>query len=282
MKLLRYGPKGRERPGLLDARGRIRDLSAIIRDIDGAVLSPRGLARLAKVKPESLPLVKGAPRLGPPVAAPQKFLAIGLNYSDHAAETGAALPKEPIIFTKAVSCLSGPHDDLTLPPKSKKTDWEVELGLVIGTTAKNVAKKDALSHVAGYVLVNDVSEREFQIERGGQWTKGKSYDSFGPVGPWLATADEIPDPQAVTLWLEVNGRRMQQGSTATMIFGVAEIVAYVSRFMTLHPGDIITTGTPPGVGMARKPPRFLKPGDEVTLGGDGLGEQAQRVVRDRE
>ncbi|HMT15481.1 MAG TPA: fumarylacetoacetate hydrolase family protein, partial [Aestuariivirga sp.] len=247
MKLLRYGPKGREKPGLLDARGRIRDLSAVVADIAGDVLSPRGLARLKKLKPESLPLVKGRPRLGPPVARPQKFIAIGLNYSDHAAETGAAIPREPIIFTKAVSCLSGPHDAITLPPRSQKTDWEVELGLVIGTTAKNVAKTAALSHVAGYVLVNDVSERAFQVERGGQWTKGKSYDSFGPVGPWLATSDEIPDPQKVSLWLEVNGKRMQQGSTATMVFGVAEIVSYVSHFMTLHPGDIITTGTPPGV-----------------------------------
>lgn len=280
MKLLRYGPRGREKPGLLDNRGRIRDLSSVVADISGDVLSPRSLARLRKLKPENLPLVKGAPRLGPPVATPQKFIAIGLNYSDHAAETGAAVPEEPIIFTKAVSCLSGPHDDLTLPPTSKKTDWEVELGVVIGSRAKNIARKDALAHIAGYVLVNDVSERAFQVERGGQWTKGKSYDSFGPVGPWLATADEIPDPQAVSLWLEVNGKRMQQGSTATMIFGVAHVVSYVSQFMTLLPGDIITTGTPPGVGMARKPPRFLKPGDEVTLGGDGLGEQAQRVRRD--
>ena len=281
MKLLRYGPKGKEKPGLLDKEGRIRDLSAIVPDITGAAISPAGLARLRKIKPESLPLVRGKPRIGACIANPQKFIAIGLNYSDHAAESGLQVPKEPVVFTKQVSCLSGPNDDVTIPPKSKKSDWEVELGVIIGTKAKNIKRADALKHVAGYCTINDLSEREFQAERSGQWTKGKSYDTFGPVGPWLVTADEVKDPQKLTMWLELNGKRVQNGSTATMVFGVAHIVAYLSEFFTLMPGDIITTGTPPGVGMGMKPQRFLKPGDTMRLGIDGLGEQSQKVVRDK-
>ena len=281
MKLLRYGPKGKEKPGLLDKEGRIRDLSAIVPDITGAAISTAGLARLRKIKPESLPLVRGKPRIGACIANPQKFIAIGLNYSDHAAESGLQVPKEPVVFTKQVSCLSGPNDDVTIPPKSKKSDWEVELGVIIGTKAKNIRKADALKHVAGYCTINDLSEREFQAERSGQWTKGKSYDTFGPVGPWLVTADEVKDPQKLTMWLELNGKRVQNGSTATMVFGVAHIVAYLSEFFTLMPGDIITTGTPPGVGMGMKPQRFLKPGDTMRLGIDGLGEQSQKVVRDK-
>jgi 2,4-didehydro-3-deoxy-L-rhamnonate hydrolase len=281
MKLLRYGPKGKEKPGLLDSRGMIRDLSKVVPDIAGDVLSPKGLARLRKFSPEKLPLVKGRPRIGPCVANPQKFIAIGLNYSDHAAESGLQVPPEPVVFTKQVSCLSGPDDTVTIPPKSKKSDWEVELGVIIGTRAKNIAKRHALDHVAGYCTINDLSEREFQAERAGQWTKGKSYDTFGPVGPWLVTADEVKDPQKLHLWLELNGKRVQDGSTATMVFGVAHIVAYLSQFFTLMPGDIITTGTPPGVGMGMKPQRFLKPGDRMRVGIDGLGEQNQVVVRDR-
>ena len=281
MKLLRYGAKGREKPGLLDGKGLIRDLSGVIADIGSDTVGPKSLARLRKIRPESLPLAKGTPRIGPCIANPQKFIAIGLNYSDHAAESGLQVPKEPVVFTKQVSCLSGPDDDVTIPPKSKKSDWEVELGVIIGTRAKNIAKKDALAHVAGYCTVNDLSEREFQAERSGQWTKGKSYDTFGPVGPWLVTADEVNDPQKLHLWLELNGKRVQDGTTATMVFGVAHIVAYLSQFFTLMPGDIITTGTPPGVGMGMKPQRFLKPGDRMRIGIDGLGEQNQRVVRDR-
>jgi 2-keto-4-pentenoate hydratase/2-oxohepta-3-ene-1,7-dioic acid hydratase in catechol pathway len=281
MKLLRYGPKGREKPGLLDKDGRIRDLSGVIADLTGETISPKGLARLRKIKPESLPPVRGAPRIGPCIANPQKFIAIGLNYSDHAAESGLQVPPEPVVFTKQVSCLSGPNDDVTLPPKSEKSDWEVELGVIIGTRAKNIARKDALAHVAGYCTVNDLSEREFQAERSGQWTKGKSYDTFGPVGPWLVTADEVKDPQQLHLWLELNDRRVQDGSTATMVYGVAFVVAYLSQFFTLLPGDIITTGTPPGVGMGMKPQRFLKPGDTMRVGIDGLGEQLQKVVRDK-
>ena len=281
MKLLRYGPKGKEKPGLLDKEGRIRDLSAVVPDITGAVISSAGLARLRKIKPESLPLVRGKPRIGACIANPQKFIAIGLNYSDHAAESGLQVPKEPVVFTKQVSCLSGPNDDVTIPPKSKKSDWEVELGVIIGTRAKNIKKADALKHVAGYCTINDLSEREFQAERSGQWTKGKSYDSFGPAGPWLVTADEVKDPQKLHMWLELNGKRVQDGSTSTMVFGVAHIVAYLSEFFTLMPGDIITTGTPPGVGMGMKPQRFLKPGDTMRLGIEGLGEQSQKVVRDK-
>lgn len=281
MKLLRYGPIGKEKPGILDTEGKIRDLSSIIPELDGNAISPKGLAKLSKLKLEKLPLVRGKPRIGSCIANPQKFIAIGLNYSDHAAESGLTVPPEPIIFTKHVSCLSGPNDAVTIPPKSKKSDWEVELGVIIGTRAKNIKKKDALKHVAGYCTINDLSEREFQIERSGQWTKGKSYDSFGPVGPWLVTTDEIQDPQNLHLWLELNGKRVQDGNTKTMVYGVAFIVAYLSEFFTLMPGDIITTGTPPGVGMGMKPQRFLKPGDKMRVGIDGLGEQDQVVVRDK-
>ena len=281
MKLLRYGAKGKEKPGLLDGEGKIRDLSGVVADISGETISPKSLARLHKIKPDSLPLVRGAPRIGACVANPQKFIAIGLNYSDHAAESGLAVPPEPVVFTKQVSCVSGPFDAVTIPPKSKKSDWEVELGVIIGTRAKNIKKKDALAHVAGYCTVNDLSEREFQAERAGQWTKGKSYDSFGPIGPWLVTADEVADPQKLKMWLELNGKRVQNGTTATMVFGVAHIVAYLSQFFTLMPGDIITTGTPPGVGMGMKPPRYLKPGDTMRICVEGLGEQLQTVVRDK-
>jgi 2,4-didehydro-3-deoxy-L-rhamnonate hydrolase len=281
MKLLRYGPIGKEKPGILDAEGKIRDLSAVIPELDGSAISPAGLAKLRKIKIDKLPLVRGNPRIGSCIANPQKFIAIGLNYSDHAAESGLTVPPEPIIFTKHVSCLSGPNDTVTIPPKSKKSDWEVELGVIIGTRAKNIKKKDALKHVAGYCTINDLSEREFQIERSGQWTKGKSYDTFGPVGPWLVTADEVKNPQNLHLWLELNGKRVQDGNTKTMVYGVAYIVAYLSEFFTLMPGDIITTGTPPGVGMGMKPQRFLKPGDKMRIGIDGLGVQEQVVVRDK-
>ena len=281
MKLVRYGAKGKEKPGLLDKEGRLRDLSAVIPDISGETISPKSLARLKKIKSESLPLVRGKPRIGACIANPQKFIAIGLNYSDHAAESGLQVPKEPVVFTKQVSCVSGPFDDVTIPPKSKKSDWEVELGVIIGTKAKNIRKADALKYVAGYCTINDLSEREFQAERSGQWTKGKSYDTFGPIGPWLVTSDEVKDPQKLHMWLELNGKRVQDGSTSTMVFGVAHIVAYLSQFFTLMPGDIITTGTPPGVGMGMKPQRFLKPGDTMRLGIEGLGEQGQKVVRDK-
>jgi 2-keto-4-pentenoate hydratase/2-oxohepta-3-ene-1,7-dioic acid hydratase in catechol pathway len=281
MKLVRYGAKGKEKPGLLDKEGRLRDLSAVIPDISGETISPKSLARLKKIKSESLPLVRGKPRIGACIANPQKFIAIGLNYSDHAAESGLQVPKEPVVFTKQVSCVSGPFDDVTIPPKSKKSDWEVELGVIIGTKAKNIKKADALKHVAGYCTINDLSEREFQAERSGQWTKGKSYDTFGPIGPWLVTSDEVKDPQKLHMWLDLNGKRVQDGSTSTMVFGVAHIVAYLSQFFTLMPGDIITTGTPPGVGMGMKPQRFLKPGDTMRLGIEGLGEQGQKVVRDK-
>jgi 2-keto-4-pentenoate hydratase/2-oxohepta-3-ene-1,7-dioic acid hydratase in catechol pathway len=281
MRLLRYGVRGREKPGLLDGAGKIRDLSGIIEDITGETISPKSLARLRKIKPESLPAVRGTPRIGACIANPQKFIAIGLNYSDHAAESGMAVPPEPVVFTKQVSCLSGPNDDVTIPPKSKKSDWEVELGVIIGTRAKNIRKSEALNYVAGYCTINDLSEREFQAERSGQWTKGKSYDTFGPVGPWLVTADEVKDPQKLKLWLELNGKRVQDGTTATMVYGVAHVVAYLSQFFTLVPGDIITTGTPPGVGMGMKPQRFLKPGDVMRVGIEGLGEQQQTVVRDK-
>lgn len=281
MKLLRYGPIGKEKPGILDVEGRIRDLSSIIPELDGNAISPKSLAKLRKVKIDKLPLVRGKPRIGACIANPQKFIAIGLNYSDHAAESGLKVPPEPIVFTKHVSCLSGPNDTVTIPPKSKKSDWEVELGVIIGTRAKNIKKKDALKHVAGYCTINDLSEREFQIERSGQWTKGKSYDTFGPVGPWLVTADEVEDPQNLHLWLELNGKRVQDGNTKTMVYDVAYIVAYLSEFFTLLPGDIITTGTPPGVGMGMKPPRYLKPGDKMRVGIDGLGVQEQVVVRDK-
>ncbi len=279
MKLLRYGKPGKEKPGLLDGEGKIRDLSGEVADITPDVIAPKGLDKLRKLKPEKLPLVRGKQRLGVPVADIPNFIAIGLNYTDHAAEAGMPVPKEPIIFSKHLSSLCGADDDVVLPKKSKKGDWEVELGFVIGTTAKNVSKRDALSHVAGYCIVNDVSEREFQIERGGQWVKGKSLDTFGPTGPWLVTSDEIPDPQKLKLWLELNGRRMQDGTTANMIFSVATILSYASQFMTLMPGDLICTGTPAGVGLGMKPQQFLRPGDVMRLGIEGLGEQQQKVVR---
>lgn len=279
MKLVRYGAKGKEKPGLIDKEGKLRDLSGVVPDITSAHLSSAALAKLAKIKTSTLPLVKGKPRYGVPLADVGKFLAIGLNYSDHAAEAGMPCPKEPIIFFKADTSLSGPNDPVMLPKGSKKSDWEVELGVVIGKRARYVTKKDALKHVAGYCLINDVSEREYQIERGGTWDKGKGCDTFGPVGPWLVTADEIKNPQKLGMWLDVNGKRFQTGNTKTMIFDVQTIVSYVSEFMTLMPGDIITTGTPPGVGMGVKPqPRYLKAGDVMTLGIDGLGEQRQEVV----
>jgi 2-keto-4-pentenoate hydratase/2-oxohepta-3-ene-1,7-dioic acid hydratase in catechol pathway len=278
MKLVRYGRVGKEKPGMLDAQGKLRDLSGVIDDIGPEQLSDKALARLAKINPLTLPLVRGNPRKGVPLAGVGKFIGIGLNYSDHAAEAGMAIPKEPIVFMKATSCLSGPDDPVMLPKGSKKTDWEVELGVVIGKLARSVSEKDALSHVAGYCVVNDVSEREYQLERGTQWDKGKGCDTFGPVGPWLVTRDEVPNPQRLELWLDLNGQRIQSGNTKTMIFSVAKIVSYVSRFMTLMPGDIITTGTPPGVGMGMKPPRFLKRGDELVLGIEGLGEQRQTVI----
>jgi 2-keto-4-pentenoate hydratase/2-oxohepta-3-ene-1,7-dioic acid hydratase in catechol pathway len=279
MKLLRYGPRGQEKPGLLDREGRIRDLSPHVADIGPAELSPEGLARLAAVDPETLSVVEGAPRHGPPVAGTRKFLAIGLNYADHAAESNMPIPPEPVVFTKAVSCIQGPDDPVTIPRGSVKTDWEVELGIVIGTRACYVEEADALRYVAGYCAINDVSERDYQLNRSGTWDKGKGCDTFGPVGPWLVTADEVGDPQSLALWLEVNGRRVQDGSTSTMVFGVAKLVSYLSEFMTLEPGDIITTGTPPGVGMGQKPePWFLKPGDVMTLGVEKLGTQRQVVV----
>jgi 5-carboxymethyl-2-hydroxymuconate isomerase len=278
MRLVRYGAIGQEKPGMLDRSGRLRDLSAHVKDITGETLSPAALDKLKAVDPASLPLVEGSPRFGSPVTAMSKFIAIGLNYADHAAESGLPVPAEPIVFLKANTSLCGPNDNVEKPRGSTKLDWEVELAIIIGTRAKYVSEADALKHVAGYAVCNDVSERFFQIERLGQWTKGKSHDTFGPLGPWLVTADEIPDPQKLGMWLDVNGERRQTGSTATMIFGVAKIVSYLSEIMTLQPGDIITTGTPPGVGMGMKPPQFLKAGDVVTLGIDGLGEQRQQVV----
>ncbi|WP_424135562.1 fumarylacetoacetate hydrolase family protein [Roseomonas chloroacetimidivorans] len=278
MKLLRYGPPGAEKPGLLDASGTIRDLSGIVPDLAGAALSRGGLAQLAALDTNSLPEVRAGVRLGPPVGGTRNFVAIGLNYADHAAESGAAVPKEPIVFLKSLNALAGPDDDIAIPPDSRKTDWEVELAIVIGTTAKRVSAESALDHVAGYAICNDVSEREWQMERGGLWDKGKSADGFGPVGPWLVTSDEVPDPQDLALWLEVDGKRMQDGSTRTMIFDVRTIVSYVSNFITLHPGDIITTGTPPGVGLGMKPPVYLRPGQVMRLGIAGLGVQTQRTV----
>jgi ureidoglycolate lyase len=280
MKLLRHGPGGQEKPGLLDADGRIRDLSAHVDDIAGAVLSDAGLARLRALDPADLPPVPEGTRLGPPVAGVGKVMAIGLNYADHAAETGGEVPPEPVLFMKATSAITGPCDPVVLPRGSVATDWEVELGVVIGTPAKYVPEDRALDHVAGYTIVNDVSERDYQIRRAGQWTKGKSCDTFCPLGPWLVTRDEIADPQALNLWLEVNGRRMQDGSTATMVYGVAFLVSYLSQLMTLHPGDVIATGTPPGVGMGRRPRVYLKPGDTMRLGIAGLGVQEQPVRAD--
>jgi len=278
MKLLRYGSAGAERPGMLDAQGAIRDLSRVVSDIAGAALLPESLEKLRRIDTEALPSVDGAPRLGPCVGGVGKFICIGLNYSDHAAESGMAVPKEPVIFTKATSAIVGPNDNVIMPRASEKTDWEVELGVVIGKEAKYVEERDALSHVAGYCVVNDLSERAFQLEGTGQWVKGKSADTFGPIGPWMVTRDEVRDPQNLRLWLEVDGHRYQNGSTRTMIFGVAYLVSYVSRFMSLQPGDIISTGTPPGVGLGQMPPKYLRAGNVINLGIEGLGEQRQTVV----
>jgi len=278
MKLLRYGPPGSEKPGMFGPDGEIRDLSNIVADIAGDVLGDAELAKLAAVDPQSIPVVKGNPRLGPPVSGVQKFIGIGLNFSDHAKEAGLPIPHEPILFTKAVSSLSGPNDNVVFPPGAFKADWEAELAVIIGTRASHVSETDALSHVAGYAVCNDVSERGHQFESTGDWLKGKSHDTWGPVGPWLVTRDEIPDPQTLGIWLDVNDKRMQSGTSETMIFSIPELVSYTSKFMTLHPGDIITTGTPPGVAMGRDPQPWLKHGDVVTLGVDGLGEQRQNVV----
>ena len=288
MKLLRFGPPGQEEPGMLDTAGNIRSLADVIDDLAGDSLSPASLDRLRKLNLNALPLVAPqppapspqSPRLGPPVARIGKIMCIGLNYSEHAAETGAAIPAEPILFMKATSAISGPNDDVRIPRGSDQTDWEVELGVVIGTKAKYVSEADALNYVAGYCVSHDISERSFQKDRGGQWTKGKSCDTFGPLGPWLVTKDEIPDPQNLKLWLEVDGQIRQNGTTATMIFGVKKLVSYLSEFFTLHPGDIISTGTPSGVGMGMKPPTFLRPGQTIRLGVEGLGEQQQRTVAD--
>jgi 2-keto-4-pentenoate hydratase/2-oxohepta-3-ene-1,7-dioic acid hydratase in catechol pathway len=278
MKLLRHGAPGAERPGMLAADGTIRDLTGLVPDIGGAVLSDIGMAMLRGIDPTRLPVVAPGTRLGPCVAGTGKFICIGLNYSDHAAETGATVPPEPIIFMKATSAICGPDDPIIIPRGSEKTDWEVELAVIIGTRAKHVSQADALAHVAGYAVANDVSERAFQTERSGQWTKGKSCDNFGQLGPWLVTRDEVPDPQDLPMWLSVNGEKVQNGSTRTMVYGVAHLVSYLSGFMTLHPGDVISTGTPPGVGLGMKPPRYLKPGDVVDLGIHGLGTQRQDVV----
>ncbi|MBW3512983.1 MULTISPECIES: fumarylacetoacetate hydrolase family protein [Janthinobacterium] len=278
MKLMRYGAKGAEKPALIDANGAVRDLSGVLPDITGATLGKDGLATLAALDIASLPVVANPGRIAPPWKGVGKFLCVGLNYADHAAESGMAVPAEPVLFMKATSAIIGANDAVVMPQDSKKSDWEVELGVVIGTTARYVSEADALSHVAGYCVVNDLSEREYQLERGGQWDKGKGCDSFGPIGPWLVTSDEVADPQNLGLWLEVNGKRVQDGNTRTMVFGVANLVSYISRFMTLYPGDIISTGTPPGVGMGQKPSAvYLKPGDTMRLGISGLGEQSQTV-----
>jgi 2-keto-4-pentenoate hydratase/2-oxohepta-3-ene-1,7-dioic acid hydratase in catechol pathway len=277
MKLLRYGPAGEEKPGILDGRGQIRDLSIVIADISAAQISPEGLARLASIDLQTLPLVEGTPRFGPPVAGIGQLHAIGLNYRDHARESGMAIPEEPILFTKAISCLSGPDDDIVIPRGAQSVDWEVELGVVIGRAAYQISEADALNHVAGYLAANDVSERDFQVKRGGQWVKGKSSPSFGPLGPWLVTRDEIPDPQALALKLSVNGELRQNGHTSDMIFPVGRLIAYVSGFLRLMPGDVLLTGTPAGVGMGMKPPVYLKPGDVVTVEVEGLGRQTQQV-----
>jgi 2-keto-4-pentenoate hydratase/2-oxohepta-3-ene-1,7-dioic acid hydratase in catechol pathway len=278
MKLLRYGSPGAERPGMIDAQGLLRDLSGVVADIAGTALLPGSLDKLRRLAPATLPLVSGSPRLGPCVGQVGKFVCIGLNYSDHAAESGMAVPAEPVVFMKATSAICGPNDNVVIPRNSQKTDWEVELGVVIGKEAKYVSEADALSHVAGYCVVNDLSERAFQLEGTGQWVKGKSADTFGPIGPWLVTADEVPNPQNLNLWLEVDGHRYQNGTTGTMVFGVAQLVSYLSRYMSLQPGDIISTGTPPGVGLGHKPPVYLRAGNVMTLGIDGLGEQRQLVV----
>jgi 2-keto-4-pentenoate hydratase/2-oxohepta-3-ene-1,7-dioic acid hydratase in catechol pathway len=279
MKLVRFGPAGREKPGIIDAEGKVRDLSGVVPDIAGDVLSPAGLNKLRKVKVDKLPAVRGNPRLGACVGKVGNFIAIGLNYADHAAEAGLPLPKEPVIFNKVSTCICGPNDDTMIPKGSSKLDWEVELGIIIGSRARYLAKKDAMDAVAGYCVANDVSERVFQIERAGQWSKGKSCETFGPLGPWLVTKDEVKDPQRLNMWLTVNGETRQKGSTKTMVFGVAHLVWYCSQFFVLEPGDVIITGTPPGVGLGMKPPQFLKAGDVVRLGIDGLGEQQQKIVK---
>ena len=278
MKLARYGNPGQEKPGILDADGRLRDLSAIVADITADVLTRDGLRRLAAIDPATLPLVSGTPRYGAPVAHVGKMLCVGLNYAEHAAETNTPLPEQPVLFMKATSAIVGANDDLMIPRGSVKTDWEVELGIIIGDVARDVSVDAALAHVAGYAVINDVSEREFQLEHGGQWVKGKSCDTFGPVGPWMVTADEIPDPQKLSLWLEVNGHRYQNGNTRTMAFGVAQLVSYISRYMTLMPGDVISSGTPAGVGLGQHPPTYLRAGDVVELGIEGLGRQRQQVI----
>jgi 2-keto-4-pentenoate hydratase/2-oxohepta-3-ene-1,7-dioic acid hydratase in catechol pathway len=280
MKLLRYGSPGQEKPGALDQQGRIRDLSSIVPDLAGSALLRDSIDRLRKIDMSSLPLVSGTPRLGPCVGHVGKFICIGLNYSDHAAEAGMTVPAEPIVFMKATSAICGPNDNVAIPRGSKKTDWEVELGVVIGNPAKYVTESDSLSHVAGYCVVNDLSERAFQLEGTGQWVKGKSADTFGPIGPWLVTPDEVPDPQNLSMWLEVDRHRYQNGSTRTMVFGVAHLITYLSHYMSLHSGDIITTGTPPGVGMGQRPQVFLNPGNHIRLAVQGLGEQSQLVVTD--
>lgn len=282
MKLLRYGLKGKEKPGMLDEEGKLRDLSGVVPDIDPQAISPANLAKIRDIDPATLPLVEGSPRLGPCVTGVGKFMCIGLNYSDHAAESGMDVPTEPVLFMKATSAISGPNDDIVIPRNSVKTDWEVELGVVIGKTAKYVSVEEALDHVAGYCVINDLSERAFQLESTGQWVKGKSCDSFGPLGPWLVTRDEVEDPQDLSLWLEVNGHRFQNGSSKTMVFGVAEVVSYLSQFMSLQPGDVISTGTPPGVGLGQDPQVYLKAGDVVSLGIEGLGEQRQVCVAEAE
>ena len=279
MKLLRYGPKGQEKPGLVDAEGQIRDLSHHVPDIAGDVLSPAGLAAIAALDIASLPPVEGSPRIGPCVGRVGKFLCIGLNFADHARETGKEPPSEPVVFAKAVSAICGPNDDVEIPRGSDRTDWEVEMGVVIGSRAKYISEAEAMDHIAGFCLINDLSERRFQSERGGQWTKGKSHDTFGPIGPWLVTRDEIADVQDLDMWLDVDGERRQTGNTSTMIFGVAELVSYLSQFMTLEPGDVISSGTPPGVGLGMKPPTFLREGQVVRLGISGLGEQRQTMVQ---
>ncbi|MCA0271330.1 MAG: fumarylacetoacetate hydrolase family protein [Proteobacteria bacterium] len=280
MKLLRHGPIGQERPGLLHKDGTIRDLTGLVPDIGGAVISDAGLAMLRGIDVGALPVVDAKTRLGPCVAGTGKFICIGLNYADHAAESGMAVPPEPVIFMKATSAIVGPNDPIVIPRGSEKTDWEVELAVIIGKTAKYVSEADAMSHVAGYAITNDVSERAFQTERSGQWTKGKSCDNFGQIGPWLVTRDEVADPQALKMWLKVNGQTMQDGSTRTMVYGVKYLVSYLSQFMSLHPGDVISTGTPPGVGLGMKPPRYLKAGEVVELGIEGLGSQRQDVIAD--
>jgi 2,4-diketo-3-deoxy-L-fuconate hydrolase len=280
MKLVRYGPAGAERPGMIDDEGFLRDLSTHIGDVSGPFLSAEWLERLRALEPASLPPIEGEPRLGPCVGGVGKFVCIGLNYADHAAESGLSVPPEPVVFMKATSAISGPDDDVVLPRGSTRTDWEVELGLVIGSPAKYVSEADAPGHIAGYFVVNDLSEREYQLERHGTWDKGKGCDTFGPIGPWLVTADEVADPGNLAMWLEVNGRRFQDGSTATMVYRPAFLVSYLSRFMSLQPGDVISTGTPPGVGMGQNPPIYLRAGDRIELGIEGLGTQHQRVVAD--